>query len=73
MLLRIFICLSVVLSFSIGAGTITIEKNDSVIRNELFNEKRERAEAYKGHETLDRMQYRQLSELEVKKLQHKNK
>lgn len=98
-------------SFSVTAGKITIEKKDSLIRNDLFNEKRERAEEYKrrederqfnneawlyrlapecmllrhhyliyrcaaghyykGYEIADKMQYRQLSEQEVKKLHSK--
>ena len=112
MLLRILISLSIVLSFSAGAGKVTIEKSDSVIRNDLFDQKRERAEEYKrredernhanqawsyrlspgcgllrnhyliytcadgryykGYETLDRMQYRQLSDQEVTKLADKS-
>ena len=50
MLLRILICLSFLFSFSASAGKITIEKSDSVIRNDLFNQKRERAEEYKRRE-----------------------
>ena len=32
------------------AGTITIEKSDSLIRNDVFDEKRARAEEYKQRE-----------------------
>lgn len=50
MLLRILIFLSVLLSFSANAGKITVEKGDSLIRNELFDEKWERAAEYKRRE-----------------------
>jgi hypothetical protein len=42
--------LSSVLSLSANAGNITIEKNDSLIRNDIFDEKRVRAEEYKLNE-----------------------
>ena len=32
------------------AGTITIEKSDSLIRNDIFDEKRARAEEYQQYE-----------------------
>lgn len=35
---------------SVLAGKINIEKNDSLIRNDVFDEKRERAEEYKRRE-----------------------
>jgi len=50
MLLRIVICLAVLFSCCADAGQITVEKNDSVILNELFNQKRHRAEEYLRHE-----------------------
>lgn len=37
-------------SGTIFAGKVTIEKSSSVIRNDLFDEKRERAEDYKRRE-----------------------
>ncbi|MFT6986403.1 MAG: hypothetical protein ACJAT7_002238 [Psychromonas sp.] len=50
MLLRILIGLSIMLSFPAEAGKVTIEKSDSLMRNDLFDEKRERAEEYKRRE-----------------------
>jgi len=112
MLPRVLIFLVALCSFPTLAGKITIEKKDSVIRNDLFEQKRARAEAYqhseenrrrnneiwsyrlapecvllrhyyliyrcaagqyyKGYQTPDKMQYRQLSEQEVKKLHSKS-
>lgn len=46
----LFIILLSLLSFSAVAGKITIETNDSLIRNDVFNEKRQRAEEYKQQE-----------------------
>lgn len=42
--------LASLLSFPLFAGKITIEKSDSVIRNDIFDGKRERAEDYKRRE-----------------------
>lgn len=50
MLLRLLICLSILLSFSATAGKVTIEKRDSVIRNDLFDQKQARAEEYQRRE-----------------------
>ncbi|WP_019616572.1 hypothetical protein [Psychromonas ossibalaenae] len=50
MLLPRLIGLSVLLSFSVNAGKVTIEKSDSLIRNDLFDQKRQRAEEYKERE-----------------------
>ena len=50
MLLRLLFCLSVLFSLSVSAGKITIEKSDSLIRNDLFDAKRERAQEYKVRE-----------------------
>ncbi|GLS92500.1 hypothetical protein GCM10007916_35720 [Psychromonas marina] len=47
---KIIALLNIVVSFSLYAGEITIEKNDSLIRNELFDQKRTRAEQYKQDE-----------------------
>lgn len=47
MLLRLLFCLSVLFSLSVSAGKITIEKSDSLIRNDLFDAKRERVQEYK--------------------------
>ena len=46
-MLRILICLFAFISVSASAGKVTVEKNESVIRNDLFNPKRERAMEYK--------------------------
>ncbi|WP_022940486.1 hypothetical protein [Psychromonas hadalis] len=46
----LFIILVSLFSFSVFAGKITIEKSDSLIRNDVFDEKRERAEEYKRRE-----------------------
>jgi|GEM_PF-3081153 len=50
MLLQILIGLSIMLSFPADAGQVTIEKRDSLIRNDLFEQKRERALEYKRRE-----------------------
>jgi hypothetical protein len=48
---KIILFFSVILiSFPLLAGKITIEKNESLIRNDLFDEKRARAEEYKLNE-----------------------
>ena len=46
----LFFTLSSLLSASLFAGKVTIEKSDSLIRNDVFDEKRERAEEYKLRE-----------------------
>ena len=50
--MKVFIMfiLSSLLSLSLSAGKITIEKSDSLIRNDIFDEKRARAEEYKLRE-----------------------
>ena len=50
MLIRLLCLLSTLLSISSVAGDITIDKRDSVIRNDVFDEKRQRAEDYKENE-----------------------
>jgi len=101
--------LASLLSLPLFAGKISIEKSDSLIRNDVFDAKRERAEEYKlreqernannrywssqidpscallkkrylvyfctsngryykGYETSNRLEYRELSTSEVKKL-----
>ncbi|WP_354623451.1 hypothetical protein [Psychromonas sp. MME2] len=50
MSLKLFVVLSLVLSLSCIAGEITIDKRDSVIRNDIFDAKRERAAEYKRNE-----------------------
>jgi hypothetical protein len=107
----LFLIISSLLSFPLLAGNITIEKNDSLIRNDVFDQKRVRAEEYKlredernvnnhrwsssidpscgllkhrdliyfcaangryykGYETGNRPQYRELSTPEVKKIRN---
>jgi hypothetical protein len=46
----LFILFTGLLSCSVMAGKITIEKSDSLIRNDIFDEKRARAEEYKQRE-----------------------
>ena len=46
----IFFFLTILLSLPVLAGKITIEKSDSLIRNDVFDEKRARAEEYKLRE-----------------------
>jgi hypothetical protein len=46
----LFLIISSLLSFPVLAGNITIEKNDSLIRNDVFDGKRARAEEYKLRE-----------------------
>lgn len=41
---------AMLLSFPLFAGNISIEKSDSLIRNDVFDEKRERAEDYQRRE-----------------------
>lgn len=50
--MRIFalLMLSALISLTVMAGSVTIEKSDSLIRNDLFDKKRERAEDYKLRE-----------------------
>ncbi len=43
----IALLVTLIFSLPVNAGKITIEKSDSLIRNELFDAKRERAEEYK--------------------------
>lgn len=50
MLLQILIPLSIMLSFPAGAGQVTIDKRESLIRNDLFEEKRARALEYQRRE-----------------------
>lgn len=111
---KIFALLNLlIISISLQAGTVTIEKSDSLIRNDLFDEKRVRAEEYKqyeferksnnhdwtsqidpscgllknryliyfcasnsryykGYESGNKLQYRQLSGLEAKKIANEN-
>ena len=42
-----FIFLLMILSTSVWAGEVTIEKKDQLIRNDLFDKKHKRAEKYK--------------------------
>ena len=46
----LFIILTSLLVFPLYAGEITIEKSDSLIRNDVFDDKRARAEEYKQRE-----------------------
>lgn len=55
--IRCFLCVSI-LPVMLSAGPITIEKNDSLYRNELFNEKRSRAEQYNRREAARDDQHR---------------
>lgn len=50
MALRLLLIFTVVLSFTAIAGDITIDKRDSAIRNDIFDDKRQRAEEYKENE-----------------------
>jgi len=109
----IVIFISSLIGCSVLAGNITIEKSDSLIRNDIFDEKRVRAEEYKqyeserktnnhywtsqidpscgliknryhiyfcasnsryykGYESGNKLQYRQLSDLEAKKIANEN-
>jgi hypothetical protein len=109
----IVIFISSLIGCSVLAGDISIEKSDSLIRNDLFDEKRVRAEEYKqyeserkvnnhywisqidpscgllrdryliyfcaansryykGYESGNGLQYRQLSDFEVKKIANEN-
>ncbi|HIP75635.1 MAG TPA: hypothetical protein EYH12_00445 [Psychromonas hadalis] len=48
--MRLLIIGFILLSFNVSAGKVTIEKRDSLIRNDLFEAKRERAKEYKERE-----------------------
>ena len=45
-----FLFFAALLSMGASAGKVTIEKSDSLIRNDLFDEKKDRAEEYKLRE-----------------------
>lgn len=47
---RLLFGLAILFSFSATAGKVTIEKSDSLIRNDLFQQKQIRAEQYKLRE-----------------------
>jgi len=107
----LLLTLSALLTSSVMAGSITIEKSDSLIRNDIFDEKRERTDDYKlreaernenndrwssmidpscgllknryliyfcasngryykGYESENKLQYRELSTPEIKKLRN---
>lgn len=47
---RLLFASAILFSFSLTAGEVTIEKSDSLIRNDLFQQKRIRGEEYKQQE-----------------------
>jgi hypothetical protein len=52
--MRLMIIGFVFLSFNLFAGKVTIEKKETLIRNELFDAKRARAKEYREREALRR-------------------